>query len=47
MTTRQQQALRPLRRWVIVVCGLLAVVLTAAVLVWLLAEAGSDPGRRI
>ncbi|MDX8148553.1 pentapeptide repeat-containing protein [Lentzea sp. BCCO 10_0061] len=47
MTTRQQQPLRPLRRWVIVVCGVLAVVVTAAVLVWLLAEAGSDPGRRI
>ncbi|GAA3649623.1 pentapeptide repeat-containing protein [Lentzea roselyniae] len=36
-----------MRRWVIVVCAVLVVVLTAAVLVWLLLEAGADPGRRM
>jgi hypothetical protein len=47
MSVRQQVQLRPLRRWVIVVCAVVVVVLTAAVLVWLLFEAGSDPGRRM
>ncbi|MEU0881247.1 pentapeptide repeat-containing protein [Lentzea sp. NPDC005914] len=47
MSTRQQVELRPLRRWVIVACAVLVVVLTAAVLVWLLFEAGSDPARRM
>ncbi|MBB5898089.1 pentapeptide repeat-containing protein [Kutzneria kofuensis] len=47
MSTRQQVVLRPLRRWVIVLCAILVVVLTAAVLVWLLHEAGDDPGRRM
>lgn len=47
MGIRQQVDLRPLRRWVIVVCAVVVVLLTAAVLVWLLLEAGSDPGRRM
>ncbi|SMC84319.1 pentapeptide repeat-containing protein [Lentzea albidocapillata] len=48
MSIRQHQlALRPLRRWVIVVCAAVVVVLTSGVLAWLLFEAGSDPGRRL
>lgn len=47
MSARQQVVLRPLRRWVIVLCAALVVALTAAVLLWLLHEAGADPARRM
>ncbi len=38
---------KPMRRWMIVVAVGLVVVTTAVVMVWLLFEAGADPGRRL
>jgi hypothetical protein len=38
---------KPMRRWMIVVAVGLVVITTAVVMVWLLFEAGADPGRRL
>lgn len=42
-----QPLLRPMRRWLVVVGVVVVVCATVAVMVWLLREAGSDPGRRM
>jgi hypothetical protein len=47
MSTRQNVALRPLRRGVVVAGAVVVLASTIGVLIWLLAVAGSDPGRRL